>query len=111
MTVLGLPKYADTEKGQGDATGPFPSPALVRWGPAALLYLERSGENPRKVVGAVFSPGRSRVLATFLPKPVTHQATNTLWEKTIRTFVEGTGGNVTQSALQMTEEKNPRSEV
>lgn len=53
----------------------------------------------------MFSPGRSRVLATFLSKPVSHQATNTLWEKTIRTFVEGTGGNVTQSALQMTGKK------
>lgn len=75
---------------------------------AAPLHggLERFRANPGKVPGKVpgapfgpAAPGRSQVLAEFLPKPVTHQVTNTLWGKAVQTFMEGTE-NVSQSALQ-----------
>lgn len=101
----------DTEKGQGDATGPFPSPALVRWGSAALLYLERSGVNPRKVVGAGVQPreepGSRHVLVKASESP-SHK--HTLGED--HSDLRGrNGGKRHPVCLANDGEKNPRSEV
>lgn len=72
--------------------------------PAAAVLSRAAWSISERVPGRCSGPcgdrpllGRSRVLAAFLPKPVTHQVTNGLCGKAIQTFMEGME-NVSRSA-------------
>lgn len=67
--------------------------------PAVTWSLERFRANPGKALRALWglaAPGVEPGPCLFLPKPVTHQVTNTLWGKATQTFMEGME-NVSQS--------------